>query len=42
MSNETKYDEIKPELKEYIEKEIFPLYDRNEKAHGIRAYSYSY
>lgn len=27
--------EIKSELKEYIEKEIFPLYEKNEKAHGI-------
>ena len=35
MNIETENDEIKPELKEYIEKEIFPLYDRNEKAHGI-------
>lgn len=28
-------DEIKPELQNYIETEIFPLYERNEPSHGI-------
>ena len=32
---ETMDDEIKPELKTYIETEIFPLYKRNESSHGI-------
>ena len=32
---ETIDDEIKPELQNYIETEIFPLYTRNEPSHGI-------
>ena len=32
---ETIDDEINPELKTYIETEIFPLYTRNEASHGI-------
>ena len=32
---ETIDDEIKPELQNYIETEIFPLYERNESSHGI-------
>ena len=32
---ETIDDEIKPELQNYIETEIFPLYERNELSHGI-------
>ena len=32
---ETISDEINPELQNYIETEIFPLYERNEPAHGI-------
>ncbi len=32
---ETIIDEINPELQNYIETEIFPLYERNEPSHGI-------
>lgn len=32
---ETINDEIEADLKTYIEKEIFPLYERNEQSHGI-------
>ncbi len=42
MNFETKNNEINSELKRYIETEIFPLYERNEKAHGIRTYLHSY
>ena len=32
---EDKSAEVNEELKEYIEKEIFPLYDKNEEGHGV-------
>ena len=32
---ETSDDDINPELQNYIETEIFPLYERNEPGHGI-------
>ena len=33
---EISHDQINPELQDYIETEIFPLYERNEPSHGIK------
>lgn len=28
-------EQINPKLKEYMEQEIFPIYEKNEEAHGM-------
>ncbi len=36
MNNSLKEKNINPDLVNYIENEIFPLYKRNEEGHGLK------